>query len=156
MAALQNTDKPTALILSRQGLPNFERDKDQINSIINGGYIIHEPKEKPSLVLIATGSEVELAMEIANDLMDKKHIRVVSMPCTERFDAQSESYKQQILGTDIKRVAIEASHSDWWRKYVGLEGEVIGMDTYGESAPGNILFDHFGFTKEKIKSKLNL
>ena len=96
MAALQNTDKPTALILSRQGLPNFERDKDQINSIIKGGYIIHEPKEKPSLVLIATGSEVELAMEIANDLMDKKHIRVVSMPCTERFDAQSESYKQQI------------------------------------------------------------
>ena len=156
LAALQNTDKPTALILSRQGLPNFERDKDQINSIIKGGYIIHEPKEKPSLVLIATGSEVELAMEIANDLMDKKHIRVVSMPCTERFDAQSESYKQQILGTDIKRVAIEASHSDWWRKYVGLEGEVIGMDTYGESAPGNILFDHFGFTKEKIKSKLNL
>ena len=111
---------------------------------------------KSSKTIIATGSEVELAMEIANDLMDKKHIRVVSMPCTERFDAQSESYKQQILGTDIKRVAIEASHSDWWRKYVGLEGEVIGMDTYGESAPGNVLFDHFGFTKEKIKSKLNL
>ena len=78
------------------------------------------------------------------------------MPCTERFDAQSEEYKNHVLGSDIKRIAIEASHADWWRKYVGLNGEVIGMDSFGESAPGGVLYDHFGFTKEKIILKLGL
>ena len=121
-----------------------------------GGYVLYEPKNSPKLVLIATGSEVELAMEVALELAENTPTRVVSMPCTERFDSQSEDYKSQVLGSDIKRVAIEASHADWWRKYVGLSGEVIGMNSFGESAPGHVLFDHFGFTKEKIISKLGL
>jgi len=78
------------------------------------------------------------------------------MPCSERFDVQSDDYKDSVLGKGIKRVSIEASHADWWRKYVGLEGEVIGMDSFGESAPGKALFEHFGFTKEQIISKLDL
>ena len=156
LAALKNTDKPTALILSRQGLPNFERNDSQIDQMQRGGYILYEPKNSPELVLIATGSEVELAMQVALELAENTPTRVVSMPCTERFDAQSEDYKTQVLGSDIKRVAIEASHADWWRKYVGLSGEVIGMNSFGESAPGSVLFDHFGFTKEKIISKLGL
>lgn len=156
LAALKNTDKPTALILSRQGLPNFERNDSQIDQMQRGGYVLYEPKNSPELVLIATGSEVELAMEVALELAENTPTRVVSMPCTERFDAQSEDYKSQVLGSDIKKVAIEASHADWWRKYVGLSGEVIGMNSFGESAPGSVLFDHFGFTKEKIISKLGL
>ena len=156
LAALKNTDKPTALILSRQGLPNFERNDSQIDQMQRGGYVLYEPKNSPELVLIATGSEVELAMEVALELAENTPTRVVSMPCTERFDAQSEDYKTQVLGSDIKRVAIEASHADWWRKYVGLSGEVMGMNSFGESAPGSVLFDHFGFTKEKIISKLGL
>ena len=156
LAALKNSDKPTALILSRQGLPNFERSKDQVTAIIRGAYILYEPSEKPELIIISTGSEVELAMAVAEELKDKTAIRVVSMPCSERFDEQTDQYKESVLGKGIKRVAIEASQADWWRKYVGLEGEVIGMDSFGESAPGSILFDHFGFTKEKIISKLGI
>ena len=156
LAALENTDKPTALILSRQGLPNFERSKDQIDSIKKGAYVLWEPEVEPELIFIATGSEVELAMSVAEEVKDRTSVRVVSMPCTERFDSQSEDYKESVLGNGIKRVSIEASQSDWWRKYVGLEGDVIGMDSFGESAPGNILFEHFGFTKEQIISKLGL
>ena len=156
LAALENIDKPTALILSRQGLPNFERSKDQVDSIKNGAYILWEPEVEPELIFIATGSEVELAMSVAEEVKDRTPVRVVSMPCSERFDSQSAEYKEFILGKGIKRVAIEASQADWWRKYVGLEGDVIGMDSFGESAPGNILFKHFGFTKEQIISKLGL
>ena len=156
LAALKNSDKPTALILSRQGLPNFERNKDQVTSIIKGAYILYEPSEKPDLIVIATGSEVELAMAVAREVKGKTSIRVVSMPCSERFDEQTDEYKESVLGKGIRRVAIEASQADWWRKYVGLEGEVIGMDSFGESAPGSTLFDHFGFTKEKIISKLGI
>ena len=156
LAALENTDKPTALILSRQGLPNFERNKVQVDSIKKGAYILHEPETKPEVIFISTGSEVELAMEIAEQVKESTPIRVVSMPCSERFDVQSENYKESVLGSGIKRVAIEASYADWWRKYVGLEGDVIGMNSFGESAPGNVLFEHFGFTKEQIISKLGL
>ncbi len=156
LAALENTDKPSALILSRQGLPNFVRTKSQVESMKKGAYKLFEPEVEPKLVFIATGSEVELAMTIAEEVKDRTPIRVVSMPCSERFDIQSEEYKESVLGKGIKRIAIEASHVDWWRKYVGLEGEVIGMDTFGESAPGGVLFDHFGFTKEQIIAKLDL
>jgi len=156
LAALENTDKPTALILSRQGLPNFERNKDQVDSIKKGAYILWEPEVEPELIFIATGSEVELAISVAEEVQDRTSVRVVSMPCTERFDSQSKDYKESVLGKGIKRVSIEASQSDWWRKYVGLEGDVIGIDSFGESAPGNILFEHFGFTKEQIISKLGL
>jgi transketolase len=156
LAALENTDKPTALILSRQGLPNFVRSKEQVDSIKKGAYILREPEVEPELIFIATGSEVELAMSVAEEVKDRTSVRVVSMPCSERFDSQSEDYKESVLGKGIKRVSIEASQTDWWRKYVGLEGDVIGMDSFGESAPGNILFEHFGFTKEQIISKLGL
>ena len=156
LAALENSDKPTALILSRQGLPNFERTAKQIDSMKKGAYTLYEPNEKPELILIATGSEVEVAMAVAEEVKDKTPIRVVSMPCSERFDVQSDDYKDSVLGKGIKRVSIEASHADWWRKYVGLEGEVIGMDSFGESGPGKALFEHFGFTKEQIISKLDL
>ncbi len=156
LAALENTDKPTALILSRQGLPNFVRSKEQVDSIKKGAYILREPEVEPELIFIATGSEVELAMSVAEEVKDRTSVRVVSMPCSERFDSQSKDYKESVLGKGIKRVSIEASQTDWWRKYVGLEGDVIGMDSFGESAPGNILFEHFGFTKEQIISKLGL
>ena len=156
LSAITNTSKPTALILSRQKLPTFSRNESQINSISKGAYVLYEPESKAELVLIATGSEVKLAMEVAEELKGKKNIRVVSMPCSERFDEQSDEYKTSVLGNGIKRVAIEASHEDWWRKYVGLEGEVIGMTSFGESAPGDDLFEHFGFTKEKIIKTLGL
>ena len=156
LSAITNTSKPTALILSRQKLPTFSRNESQINSISKGAYILYEPESKAELVLIATGSEVKLAMEVAEELKGKKNIRVVSMPCSERFDEQSDEYKTSVLGNGIKRVAIEASHEDWWRKYVGLEGEVIGMTSFGESAPGDDLFEHFGFTKENIIKTLGL
>ena len=156
LAALENSDKPTALILSRQGLPNFERDRDQIHSIKKGAYILNEPEVEPRLILIATGSEVELAMAVVEEVKDRTPIRLVSMPCSERFDQQTEEYKESVLGKGIPRVAIEASQEDWWRKYVGLEGQVVGMDSFGESAPGSKLFDHFGFTKKQIIEKLGL
>jgi len=156
LAALENSDKPTALILSRQGLPNFERDRDKIHSIKKGAYILNEPEAEPRLILIATGSEVELAMAVVEEVKDRTPIRLVSMPCSERFDQQTEEYKESVLGKGIPRVAIEASQEDWWRKYVGLEGQVVGMDSFGESAPGSKLFDHFGFTKKQIIEKLGL
>jgi len=156
LSALTNTSKPTALILSRQGLPTFPRNNSQIKSISKGAYILHEPESEAEIVLIATGSEVKLAMEVAEELKEKKSIRVVSMPCSERFDEQPDKYKISVLGNGIKRVAIEASQEDWWRKYVGLEGEVIGMTSFGESAPGNDLFEHFGFTKDRIIKTLGL
>ena len=156
LSALTNTSKPTALILSRQGLPTFPRNDSQIKSISKGAYILHEPESEAEIVLIATGSEVKLAMEVAEELKEKKSIRVVSMPCSERFDEQPDKYKISVLGNGIKRVAIEASQEDWWRKYVGLEGEVIGMTSFGESAPDNDLFEHFGFTKDRIIKTLGL
>ena len=156
LSAITSLSKPTALILSRQNLPTFSRNDSQIKSISKGAYILHEPESEPELILIATGSEVKLAMEVAEELKGKKNIRVVSMPCSERFDEQADGYKTSVLGNGIKRVAIEASHVDWWRKYVGLEGEVIGMTSFGESAPGNDLFEHFGLTKEKIIKTLGL
>ncbi len=156
LSAITSLSKPTALILSRQNLPTFSRNDSQIKSISKGAYILHEPESEPELILIATGSEVKLAMEVAEELKGKKNIRVVSMPCSERFDEQADGYKASVLGNGIKRVAIEASHVDWWRKYVGLEGEVIGMTSFGESGPGNDLFEHFGLTKEKIIKTLGL
>ena len=105
---------------------------------------------------MSTGSELAATLEAAKEIEDRVSVRVVSIPCTERFDAQGKDYIESILGKDSIRVAIEASHEDWWRKYVGLEGEVIGMTSFGESAPGNDLFEYFGFTKEKVIKTLGL
>ena len=149
-AALLNKNIPTAIILTRQNLKAQDRNQDQKDSIEKGGYILHDSENKPDLVIISTGSELGAAMEAVRDLGLEKNIRVVSMPCTERFDQQSEAYKEKVLGKDILRLAIEASYDDWWIKYVGLEGKVIGMKEFGESAPGDVLQKHFGFDKESL------
>ena len=148
--ALLNKNTPTAIILSRQNLIAQERNRDQRDSIEKGGYILHDSEKKPDLVIISTGSELGAVMEAVRDLGPEKNIRVVSMPCTERFDLQSEAYKEKVLGKGVLRLAIEASYDDWWIKYVGLEGKVIGMKEFGESAPGNVLQKHYGFDKGSL------
>ena len=154
-AALLSKNFPTAIILSRQSLASQERTKRQITMIEKGGYILYEPKNKPDLIIISTGSEIGAVMEAVRDLKLKKNIRVVSMPCTERFDAQDKQYKDNILENGIPIMAVEASYEDWWRKYVGTEGRIIGINTFGESAPGEVLEKHFGFDKESIKKVIN-
>ncbi len=156
-AAIQNTKAPTALIFSRQGLPAISRNEEQVNAIAKGGYILVDCNNTPDVILIATGSEVALAIEAAQVLTKQgKQVRVVSMPSTNVFDAQSTKYKESVLPTQVlKRVAIEAAHVDFWAKYVGLNGKVIGMTTFGESAPGNVLMEHFGFTVENVVNTVN-
>jgi len=150
-AALFNKTSPTAIILSRQSLKSQTRNQNQIDSIERGGYILLDSEGIPDLVIISTGSELGEAVEAVHELGLEKRIRIVSMPCTERFDKQDESYKQKVLGKkDVIKLAIEASHDDWWRKYVGLEGEIIGMRDFGDSAPGPVLQKHYGFDKENI------
>ena len=149
-AAIENKNKPTALVLSRQNLPTIERDKSQVGDIEKGGYVIYESSSEPKLVLLSTGSEIAATLAAAKEIEKDVSVRVVSMPCTERFDDQGLEYIGSILGKNVLRIAVEASHSDWWRKYVGLEGAVIGMESFGESAPGEALAEHFGFTKDKI------
>lgn len=147
--------KTSCITLSRQPLSYQSRTKEQISTIRYGGYILYEPTESPELILIATGSEVELAMTSAVQLEKEGYaIRVVSMPCTSIFDSQSKEYKELVLPNTIrKRIAIEAATTNYWWKYIGFDGEVIGIDTFGESAPAQTLFSHFGFTKEHIISK---
>tara|TARA_Y100001970_G_scaffold250037_1_gene321322 strand:+ start:10885 stop:12870 length:1986 start_codon:yes stop_codon:yes gene_type:complete len=154
LEAIRSIENPTAIILSRQSLPTIERTEAQIKDIIRGGYIIYEPSTKPEQVIISTGSEVSLSIEVAKELESRNPTRVISMPCCERFDIQSDEYKRKILGEGLRRVAIEASHKDWWYKYVGIDGLVIGISSYGESAPGKELFDFYGFTKEKIIKRI--
>ena len=140
--AIQNQQQPTALIFSRQGLNHQPRTAQQISDIEKGGYILSESNKAPELILIATGSEVDLAMQAAKELTAQGvAVRVVSMPSTTLFDLQSDDYKQSVLPNSVaNRIAIETSHQDYWLKYVGLQGKVIGMSTFGESAPGNVLF----------------
>ena len=152
--AIQNQQQPTALIFSRQGLNHQPRSAQQISDIEKGGYILSESNKAPELILIATGSEVDLAMQAAKELTKQGvAVRVVSMPSTTLFDLQSDDYKQSVLPNSIvNRIAIETSHQDYWLKYVGLQGKVIGMSTFGESAPGNVLLAHFGFTTKNVVS----
>ena len=152
--AIQNQQQPTALIFSRQGLNHQPRTAQQISDIEKGGYILSESNKAPELILIATGSEVDLAMQAAKELTTQGvAVRVVSMPSTTLFDLQSDDYKQSVLPNSVaNRIAIETSHQDYWLKYVGLQGKVIGMSTFGESAPGNVLLEHFGFTTKNVVS----
>jgi transketolase len=154
-AAIKRNSGPTALVLSRQGLPHQERTKQQLASIQNGGYVLKDSEGKPELILIATGSEVGLAMDAATELESQgRAVRVVSMPSTYRFDGQDAEYRESVLPSDVTaRLAIEAGHPDLWYKYVGLGGRVIGMQTFGESAPAGDLFKHFGFTVENVVAK---
>ena len=150
--ALERKDGPSALIFSRQNLQHQDRDAQQIADIARGGYVLKDCAGEPELILIATGSEVGLAVQAFTKLTEQgRKVRVVSMPCTSVFDAQDAGYKQSVLPLQVSaRIAIEAAHADYWYKYVGLEGRVIGMTTYGESAPAAALFEEFGFTLENI------
>ncbi|MFW9079498.1 transketolase [Pseudomonas sp. P2757] len=150
--ALERKDGPSALIFSRQNLQHQTRDAGQIADIARGGYVLKDCAGEPELILIATGSEVGLAVQAYDKLTEQgRKVRVVSMPCTSAFDAQDAGYKQAVLPLQVSaRIAIEAAHADFWFKYVGLEGRVIGMTTYGESAPASALFEEFGFTLENI------
>jgi transketolase len=156
-AAVQNQKAPTALVFSRQGLPAMTRTQEQVVAIEKGGYILVDCEGTPEVILMATGSEVGLAVDAAKALTAQgKKVRVVSMPSTNIFDKQSSDYKQSILPNNVtKRVAIETAHVDFWAKYVGLNGAVVGMSTFGESAPGNVLLEHFGFTVDNIVNTVN-
>ena len=150
--AIERKDGPTTLIFSRQNLPYQPRDPSAISCVDRGGYILSEAKNRqPVAVLIATGSEVQLAMGAQKSLAEQGiFVRVVSMPCTQVFDRQDVNYKEFVLPPGVKRVAIEAGVTDYWRKYVGLEGAVVGIDRFGESAPAPDLFKFFGFTVDNV------
>ncbi len=152
--AIRRHDGPTTLIFSRQNLVYQERTEEQVANIARGGYVLRDVKDA-KIVLIATGSEVELAVNAASEL-EKKGIaaRVVSMPSTDVFDVQEPAYRESVLPKGLPRVAIEAGIADYWRKYVGLEGAVVGMESFGESAPASVLFKHFGFTVENVVAKV--
>jgi transketolase len=143
---------PSALIFSRQTLSHQVRTDDQLAAIKKGGYILKDCEGTPELILISTGSEVGITMQAAEQLSADGHrVRVVSMPCCEVFDKQDDDYKKNILPADVTaRIAIEAGHTGMWYRYVGLNGRVIGLDRFGESAPGAVLFEHFGFTASNI------
>lgn len=149
-AAVMRRDSPSTLIFSRQNLAHQNRTPEQIANIARGGYILRDCTGTPDLILIATGSEVALAMAAAEKLADKK-VRVVSMPCTEVFDAQDPAYRESVLPAAVRaRVAVEAGVTGFWGKYVGQDGKVVGIDTFGESAPAGELFKLFGFTVDNV------
>jgi transketolase len=150
-ASVERTTGPTCHILSRQNLPFIKRSDEQIANIAKGGYVLSEANGAAKVVLIATGSEVELAMKAQAKLAEEGiAARVVSMPNTNAFDRQDAAYKASVLPKGVVRVAIEAGVTDFWRKYVGLEGGVVGIDSFGESAPAGKLFEHFGFTVDNV------
>ncbi|WP_417659809.1 transketolase [Pseudidiomarina sp.] len=150
--ALLRKDGPTSLVFSRQNLAQQERSHDQVANIERGGYVLLDSNGTPDLILIATGSEVALAVSAAKTLQAEGHqVRVVSMPATDVFDQQDKAYREQVLpSTQTNRIAIEAGIADYWFKYVGLQGRIIGMTSFGESAPAGELFKHFGFTLENV------
>jgi transketolase len=150
--AVERRDGPISLVFSRQNLSHQARTAEQVENIARGGYILKDSTGTPDAIIIATGSEVALAMDAANELSGKgKNVRVVSMPSTDAFDAQEESYRESVLPSAVtSRVAIEAGVSDYWLKYVGLNGKVIGIDRFGESAPAGNLFKYFGFTVDNV------
>ncbi|MCQ1058604.1 transketolase [Photobacterium sp. ZSDE20] len=150
--AIERKDGPTALIFSRQNLAQQPRSEAQVADIAKGGYILKDCEGKPELILIATGSEVELAVSAAAELTaEGKKVRVVSMPATDAFDKQDAAYREAVLPSDVTaRIAIEAGIADFWYKYVGFDGRIIGMTSFGESAPAGELFKMFGFTTENV------
>ncbi|MUJ27077.1 transketolase [Aliivibrio fischeri] len=150
--AIERKDGPSSLIFSRQNLAQQERTQGQVADIAKGAYILKDCEGQPELILIATGSEVELAVEAAAQLTaEGKAVRVVSMPSTDAFDKQDEVYREAVLPSAVtKRIAIEAGIADFWYKYVGFGGKIIGMTTFGESAPADELFKMFGFTTENV------
>ncbi|WP_317931446.1 transketolase [Halioxenophilus sp. WMMB6] len=151
-SAIVRQDGPSALIFSRQGLTPQPRSSEQLAAVAKGGYVLFEPANAPQAIIIATGSEVGLATAAAQQLSEAgTPVRVVSMPCAELFEAQDAAYKASVLPANITaRVAVEAAHQDFWWKYVGLNGRIIGMTSFGESAPGDALMAYFGFTTDNV------
>jgi transketolase len=159
IAAIERLDGPTSLLLSRQNLPPQKRSQAQVNEIAHGGYVLSEAGGKLTCVLIATGSEVQLAIEAQKALAQQGiGTRVVSMPCTSVFDRQGDAWRAQVLPDGVPRVAVEAGITDFWRKYVGAvgtrTGAVIGVDRYGESAPAADVFKYLGITAEAVVEKV--
>ncbi|MGK0373872.1 MAG: transketolase [Arenicella sp.] len=155
--AIESQDKPSSLVFSRQNLPHQNRTAEQLANIEKGGYVLKDCDGIADVILIATGSEVALAMDSCSALEKQgKAVRVVSMPSTDCFDAQDAAYKESVLPRSVsKRVALEAGISDYWYKYVGLHGAVIGMTSFGESAPADQLFEYFGFTVDNVVDTVN-
>jgi transketolase len=152
VAAVQRRDGPTSLALSRQNLPFVKRDAATLANVARGGYVLAEaPGGKPKAIIIATGSEVDIALKAQAALAQKDvPVRVVSMPSTNVFDRQDAAYRESVLPRGLPRVAVEAGVTSGWYKYVGLDGAVIGLDRFGESAPAGVLFKEFGFTAENV------
>ncbi|MEM8561078.1 MAG: transketolase [Pseudomonadota bacterium] len=151
-SAIERSDGPSSLVFSRQSLTHQERNPQQVADISRGAYVLYDSGEPPEAIVIATGSEVGLAVDAAKQLVEAgRKLRVVSMPCAELFEQQDAAYREAVLPSDVlARVAVEALHADFWYKYVGLDGRVLGMTTYGESAPGGALMDYFGFTVDGV------
>jgi len=154
-AAIERTDGPSALIFTRQNLAQMDRTSEQLANVARGAYVLKDCAGTPDLIFIATGSEVELAVKAAEQLTaEGKKIRVVSMPSTNVFDKQDEAYREAVLPSAVtKRVAVEAGIADFWYKYVGFNGRIVGMHSFGESAPANQLFKLFGFTIDNVVAK---
>ncbi|MFA8946967.1 transketolase [Escherichia coli] len=150
--AIERKDGPTSLVLTRQPLAQQPRTAAQLAEIARGGYVLSDCDGQPEMILISAGSEIDLVVSAAKALTEEgRKVRVVSMPCTERFDNQDAAYKESVLPKAVrKRLAVEASIAGFWERYVGLDGKVIGMTSFGESAPANVLFKHFGFTPENV------
>ncbi len=150
--AIENATGPTSLVLTRQGVPHQDRAATQIADIARGGYVLKDSDGTPDILLIATGSEVALVMDAAAKLEENGvQARVVSMPSTDVFDAQDNSYKESVIPENVSaRIAVEAGVTGGWWRYVGAQGRVIGLDRFGESAPANELFEHFGFTADNV------
>ncbi len=150
--AIERRDGPSSLVLTRQGLPFQSRNADQVAAIVRGGYVLQDCNGTADIILIGTGSEVALAMSAAAVLAgDGVNVRVVSMPCTDLFDAQNADYRESVLPSGVAaRVAIEAGVTAGWWRYVGERGQVVGIDRFGASAPANVLFEHFGFSTGNV------
>lgn len=151
-AAIERSVGPTALVFSRQGLPHQARNDEQLTSVARGGYVLQDCDGEPQAIVIATGSEVGICRDAVNALnADGNKVRLVSMPSVDVFDAQDPAYQESVLPNAIRtRVAVEAAGSEYWAKFVGLDGKVIGMQTFGESAPGGELMAHFGFSADNV------
>ena len=151
-AAIERPDGPSALVFSRQSLAHQQRTDAQVAAAARGAYVLRDTDGTPDAILIATGSEVQLAMDASRQLADNGcAVRVVSMPCAEIFARQEAAYRESVLpGNVLARVAVEAAHTDYWHKFVGLDGRVVGMTTFGESAPAGALMPAFGFTVENV------
>ena len=154
--AIEKATGPSSLLFSRQKLAHMPRSAEQIQNIRKGAYVLLDCEGEPEIIIIATGSEVELTMSTANKLNAAgQKIRVVSMPSTDLFDAQDQSYRDSVLSPSCRqRISVEAGVTDYWRKYVGLDGKVLGVDSFGESAPAKDVFEHFGLTAEKLEAMI--